>query len=271
MSASLRHPGCARSHSPALGARAAPRRARAERSTRNQRFPRKNRRMRCFSCSRRVGAVRAPSPDVRLGHPRPRLTACPLRFAILAALAPIARLPGHGQPLVGCAARRLLGRMPSAAPEPGGFQEKIAGCDVFREVSAEPAKRTPAGCRLFPCTKRLHRPRAARQDAERSTSGRSPPSEHRQDAGCFPARSGCIVPVLRGRMPSAAPAGGARQANTGRMPVVPLHEAVASPRCCEAGCRAQHRGRSPPSEHRQDAGCSRELSTAPRCRSRRRW
>jgi hypothetical protein len=27
------------------------------------------------------------------------LSACPLRFAILAALAPIARLPGHRQPL----------------------------------------------------------------------------------------------------------------------------------------------------------------------------
>jgi hypothetical protein len=30
---------------------------------------------------------------------RPRLSACPLRFAILATLAPIARLTGHWQPL----------------------------------------------------------------------------------------------------------------------------------------------------------------------------
>ena len=78
-------------------------------------------------CAAPLGAARAPSPDVRSrrkpnrvsdgdrvrraarGCPcpvagrsprpsRPRLSACPLRFGILPALAPIARLPGHGQP-----------------------------------------------------------------------------------------------------------------------------------------------------------------------------
>jgi hypothetical protein len=39
--------------------------------------------------------------------------------------------------------------MPSAAPETGGFQEKIAGCDVFRELSAlvTQRERCSAGCR----------------------------------------------------------------------------------------------------------------------------
>ena len=81
-----------------------------------------------------------------------QLTRRRLRSGILPALAVYAGSRGTGTPPDFCAMSRLLGRTPSAVPETGGFQEKIARCDVFREVSAEPAKRTPAGCRLFACT-----------------------------------------------------------------------------------------------------------------------
>jgi len=46
-----------------------------------------------------LGAAHAPTPDVRLGHPGLGSLGCRLRFAILAALVDIRRLPGHGQPL----------------------------------------------------------------------------------------------------------------------------------------------------------------------------
>ena len=45
------------------------------------------------------GATHAPSPDVRCGHPALRSLGCRRRFAILASLVGIRRLPGHGQPL----------------------------------------------------------------------------------------------------------------------------------------------------------------------------
>ena len=46
-----------------------------------------------------LGAARAPSPDVRVGHPARRSLECRRRFAIVAALGGIRRLPGPGQPL----------------------------------------------------------------------------------------------------------------------------------------------------------------------------
>jgi hypothetical protein len=94
--------------------------------------------------------------------------------------------------------------MPSAAPETGGFQEKIAGCDVFRELSAlvTQRERCSAGCRAQHQRAELPKKKwqdamffvnsahwsrsmnAARQDAERSTSGRSPPRKNRR-MRCF--------------------------------------------------------------------------------------
>jgi hypothetical protein len=82
-----------------------------------------------------AGAAHTPSPDVRSGHPALR--------SLHAGYAPPAwlRLPPSPAPGAWAAphprktARMLRGRMPSAAPETGGFQEKIAGRDVFREVS----------------------------------------------------------------------------------------------------------------------------------------
>ena len=44
-------------------------------------------------------AAGAPSPDVRGGHPARRSLGCRRRFAIVAPLGVIRRLPGHGQPL----------------------------------------------------------------------------------------------------------------------------------------------------------------------------
>jgi len=46
---------------------------------------------------------------------RPRLTACPLRFAIVASLAPIARLPGTGSPSLPCLVAPLLVAPPLVA------------------------------------------------------------------------------------------------------------------------------------------------------------
>jgi hypothetical protein len=51
---------------------------------------------RCPSCG--SGVPTPPSAGRSLRPTRPPLTACPLRFAILASLAPRARLPGHGHP-----------------------------------------------------------------------------------------------------------------------------------------------------------------------------
>jgi len=45
-----------------------------------------------------LGAARAPSPDVRLGPPGFGSLGCRLRFAILASLVDIRRLPGMGSP-----------------------------------------------------------------------------------------------------------------------------------------------------------------------------
>ena len=47
----------------------------------------------------RLGAARAPSPDVRLGPRGLGSLGCRRRFAIVAALGGLRRLPGHGQPL----------------------------------------------------------------------------------------------------------------------------------------------------------------------------
>jgi hypothetical protein len=52
----------------------------------------------------RLGAASTPSPDVRDGHPARHSLGCRLRFAILAPLDGIRRLPGHWQPLAGARA-----------------------------------------------------------------------------------------------------------------------------------------------------------------------
>jgi alkylhydroperoxidase family enzyme len=56
---------------------------------------------------------------------------------------------GRPAPAYGCATYALLARMPSAARAGGARQEKIAACDVFRELSVlvTQHERCSAGCR----------------------------------------------------------------------------------------------------------------------------
>ncbi len=67
------------------------------------------------------GIVRAPSPDVRCGHPVLRSLGCRLHSAILAAFVGIRRLPRHGQPRSFThekAGRTIIGPCPPAPPVP---------------------------------------------------------------------------------------------------------------------------------------------------------
>ena len=84
----------------------------------------------------------------------PTLTACPLRFAILAALAPIARLPGHCQPLA------------TFQPDPAILRSRrLATCGVVEQVSNLFLNRPPVRHRLKTCATR-----------ERADTSRSAPA-----------------------------------------------------------------------------------------------
>jgi hypothetical protein len=98
----------------------------------------------------------------------------------------------------------------------------------------------------------LHGGCAARQDAERSTSGRE--LAKRLSSGRPAPACGCAKYVLLGRMPSAAPAGGARQEKMAGCHVFrELSALVTQHERCSAGCRAQHQRAEPAKKKSQDA------------------
>jgi len=92
----------------------------------------------------RRGVARAPSPDVRYGHPWPALTPCGLRFAILAALARKAGGRGEGLPVP---------RRRTFATAIHGLRSLHAGCasPSWLRLPARPAagaRATPRGYRI---------------------------------------------------------------------------------------------------------------------------
>jgi len=100
--------------------------------------------------ARQRGATRAHRRTF-VSAPRPRLTACPLRFAILASLAPIARLPGTGSP--------------SHHHPSHGFR---TGKQPDRRHAQKPVRRVPRGGRSEAFEQRTHtsrRRRACRRPA----------------------------------------------------------------------------------------------------------
>ena len=66
-------------------------------------------RLRSFVLKRGFGVARAPSPDVRSGHPWPPLSRCRLRSAIHGCACRQRRLSEHGRPLAGGVRRRAAG------------------------------------------------------------------------------------------------------------------------------------------------------------------
>jgi len=120
-----------------------------------------------------LGAAHAPSPDVCLGLPGLGSLGCRLRFAILAALVDIRRLPGHGQPRASEAVFRPPGgratennppgawmfAAPSSARLEGGplkTTRRGHGCPGGREADCPPGRRA-TGPRLhgprWPCSR----------------------------------------------------------------------------------------------------------------------
>ena len=126
MPSALRHPACAcrqarlSGHGQPLVHSAAKRPARRMRSADQKPEVSKTKSHAAMFCVKlAVGAARAPSPDVRRGHPWPPLTACRLRFGILPALAAKPGSRGTDSPSSIALPEDRPGRMPGAAPASG--------------------------------------------------------------------------------------------------------------------------------------------------------